>query len=150
MINTTQSSSLSISHARPSAPPLTGTLPPTTSSIAFEPLPSTSRNDKQRSVGTQAKIGAPVKIISPRPWKEIETPMAPSTSSMVSSEMMHGTMSSGVSAASSRPPSNRSIHEIQEEDRPKSTKSSSSIRSINDRPIFSPVDEILSNAESVQ
>ena len=78
------------------------------------------KNDKQRSVGTQAKIAGPVKIISPRPWKEVETPL-PSTSSVMSSEALPGTMSSGVSAASSRPASTRSIQEV--EVRPPSTKS---------------------------
>ena len=109
-------------------------MPPTTSSIAFEPSPSTSRNDKQRSVGTQAKIGAPVKIMTPRPWKEVGTTpslVASSTTTAVppplpsiekppvlQENVPGGAMSSGVcSAASSRPTSNRSV-----QDRPASSR----------------------------
>ena len=109
-------------------------MPPTTSSIAFEPSPSTSRNDKQRSVGTQAKIGAPVKIMTPRPWKEVGTTpslVASSTTTTVPPSLPSigpppvlqenvpgGAMSSGVcSAASSRPTSNRSV-----QDRPASNR----------------------------
>ena len=50
------------------------------SSMASQPMPSTSqhlsivhqRDDKQRSVGTQAKLGAPLKILTPRPWKGLQ------------------------------------------------------------------------------
>ena len=111
-----------------------GSVPPMSSSIAFEPLPSTSRNDKQRSVGTQAKIGAPVKIMTPRPWKEVGTTpslVASSTTTTVPPSLPSigpppvlqenvpgGAMSSGVcSAASSRPTSNRSV-----QDRPASNR----------------------------
>ena len=72
MTSTVQSSSttLSISHHSASSPILK------------------HEQGNQRSVGTQAKIGAPLKIITPRPWQ-------PQGSSM----------SSGVSATSSRPAS---------------------------------------------
>jgi hypothetical protein len=52
----------------------------------------------KRSVGTQAKIGAPLKIISPRPWK----------GSSSTHQEVGGNISSGVSASSSRPASNSS------------------------------------------
>ena len=52
-------------------------------------------NEHQRSVGTQAKIGAPVKIISPRPWKS-----GPSISMQDSNT--GGNISSGVSTSTSR------------------------------------------------
>ena len=52
-------------------------------------------NEHQRSVGTQAKIGAPVKIISPRPWKS-----GPSISNQDSNT--GGNISSGVSTSTSR------------------------------------------------
>ena len=51
---------------------------------------SGSYGENQRSVGTQAKIGAPVKIISPRPWKSHINQDAASA------------MSSGVSTSTSR------------------------------------------------
>ena len=75
MTNTSQDNNLSISHTRP----------PSTS-IVLE--------NRQRSVGTQAKIGAPLKIISPRPWKSATTPAptpeasAPSTPATPSSGKM--------------------------------------------------------------
>ena len=88
-------SSLSISHSRP--PPLAPKTMTPTSDANFKPFedskpfvtvtqhypPRTSDsspNDRQRSVGIQAKIGGPLKILTPRPWKGSTTPAPPSIS----------------------------------------------------------------------
>ena len=74
-----QSPSLSISHSRP--PPLAPKAMASDVNVVKSVPPSTtssSPNDRQRSVGIQAKIGAPLKIITPRPWKSSTTPAPPS------------------------------------------------------------------------
>ena len=74
-----QSPSLSISHSRP--PPLAPKVMASDVNVVKSVPPSTtssSPNDRQRSVGIQAKIGAPLKIITPRPWKGSTTPAPPS------------------------------------------------------------------------
>ena len=93
----TTSSSLSISHPAVTA----------SASLNRDQSPSLINPDqKQRSVGTQAKIGAPLKIISPRPWKGSQTPIPPKTPTPMSMTSEPVILSSGLtSAASSRAPS---------------------------------------------
>ncbi len=84
----TTNSRLTITHgthksSEPSRQPTTTTMQMSTDidvtglSSSAEPVPSTSRGsapkvksyvDRHRSVGTQAKIGGPLKILTPRPW----------------------------------------------------------------------------------
>ena len=64
--------------------------------------------DKQRSVGTQAKIGGPLKILTPRPWKGSEstnTPTPPMSVPLPSTSAECGSAGSSVVALNSRPPS---------------------------------------------
>ncbi len=82
MTSTSSANNLSISHQHQSRP----------SSLSLE-----IHNEHQRSVGTQAKIGAPVKIISPRPWKSHHIGL-----SMQDNIAGGGNMSSGVSTSTSR------------------------------------------------
>ena len=69
---------------------------------SIEPQPGPSRpfphvpDGLQRSVGTQAKIGQPLKILTPRPWKGASDP--PPASAGKVALPMHSGMSSGVSA----------------------------------------------------
>lgn len=55
--------------------------------------------EKQRSVGTQAKLGGPLKIMTPRPWKGIDE--SDGYSRRIPLPMGSGTLSSGVSVQSS-------------------------------------------------
>ena len=89
MTSTDHQSSLSISHQQQPPQHQPQSRP---SSLSLE-----IHNEHQRSVGTQAKIGAPVKIISPRPWKSHihqDTGAAAAAAT--------GNMSSGVSTSTSR------------------------------------------------
>ena len=74
--------SLSISHSRPPQPLLVPKTEPSEvtviRSVPSSTSTSSSPNDRQRSVGIQAKIGGPLKIITPRPWKGSTTPAPPS------------------------------------------------------------------------
>ena len=88
MTSTDHQSSLSISHQQQPPQHQPQSRP---SSLSLE-----IHNEHQRSVGTQAKIGAPVKIISPRPWKSHIHQDTGAASAAT------GNMSSGVSTSTSR------------------------------------------------
>ena len=88
MTSTDHQSSLSISHQQQPPQHQPQSRP---SSLSLE-----IHNEHQRSVGTQAKIGAPVKIISPRPWK---SHIHQDTGAAAAAT---GNMSSGVSTSTSR------------------------------------------------
>merc|ERR1719189_3557211 len=81
MTSTVQESpSLSISHSRPPSTLVPKTVSASEVNYSRSVTPSTtssSSNDRQRSVGIQAKIGGPLKILTPRPWKGSTTPAPP-------------------------------------------------------------------------
>jgi len=161
-----QSQSLSISHSRPpsvvpktvvsdvnfrqveeSKPLMTVSrnVPPSTS--------DTSPNDRQRSVGIQAKIGGPLKILTPRPWKGSTTPAPPTptpptpasltpapilgSQNYIGAELSSVCPSSGVSAASSPRPA--SAHSI-DYSTPRTTPSATPLATPADTPLATPVD----------
>jgi hypothetical protein len=79
--------------------------PPTASLSSGPQAMSPTQAHKHRSVGTQARIGGPLKILTPRPWKGSDSATASSSSpqalSFVPLNSLCGTMSSGVSAEDS-------------------------------------------------
>jgi hypothetical protein len=86
--------------------------------------------EKQRSVGTQAKLGGPLKIMTPRPWKGIDD-LEPSR--RVPAPLGSGNMSSGVSVsagsslAGSRPSSTFSSSEAAKPATPEISEMASTI-----------------------
>ncbi len=107
-ISTTPSAASDSGGSRGSELSITHQRPPSVTRLDFHQ--ERHHHEKQRSVGTQAKIAGPLKIISPRPWKEVRTPeqtQPPTT--VLTIPPGPSTMSSGVSSrVSSRPSSNRS------------------------------------------
>ena len=99
----------------------------------FSPSLKRSRSeiDKQRSVGTQAKLGGPLKIMTPRPWKGIDDS---EPNRRIPLPLGSGNLSSGVSVqssansslAGSRPSSNFSSAECPKPPSPEITEMASS------------------------
>merc|ERR1719189_2026474 len=127
MTSTVQESpSLSISHSRPPSTLVPKTVSASEVNYSRSVTPSTtssSPNDRQRSVGIQAKIGGPLKILTPRPWKGSTTPAPPSlpTSTTPAPAISETTIcpSSEVSAASTPRPA--SVHSIIYDSTPQAT-----------------------------
>merc|ERR1712051_115089 len=127
MTSTVQESpSLSISHSRPPSTLVPKTVSASEVNYSRSVTPSTtssSPNDRQRSVGIQAKIGGPLKILTPRPWKGSTTPAPPSlpTSTTPAPAISETSIcqSSEVSAASTPRPA--SVHSIIYESTPQAT-----------------------------